>query len=165
MIQSLIPHPFVAVLDTGPLCRLHREARGGPRLRVPLILRRDCLVVNLQGSAKRPARTGIPRRRSGRRKSRGTARRWQGNTLCVAVRQLILFHIPARPGRMHLGAGAYVSLALSRQGPREGYSLRSAIIGSTRVALRAGMKQASSATAESTSATAANVTGSVAVTP
>src|SRR5215470_6786085 len=45
------------------------------------------------------------------------------------------------------------------------YSLRSATIGSTFAARRAGIQQASKATAVSNSAIAANVTGSVALTP
>jgi hypothetical protein len=45
------------------------------------------------------------------------------------------------------------------------YSYRNATIGSTRVARRAGMKQAASATAKSSTATAINVTGSAGRTP
>lgn len=45
-----------------------------------------------------------------------------------------------------------------------GYSCRSAIIGSTLVARRAGMRQATSATVASSSVKPANVTGSCAVT-
>ena len=47
----------------------------------------------------------------------------------------------------------------------EGHSARSATIGSTRVARRAGMKQAAVATSSKVPAVAVNVTGSVAVTP